>query len=209
MQYEAGEHVVIRDIRGGIVHFAWPLTVVEDGERGLLVAQVPGAIGMVPRGYPDNPGVLFDELASGQPTLVELTWKHNLTLGVAVPDQWWGARLFWNSATGDFLGYYVDIARPIVRNGSCIDTLDLALDIVVTPDGSWRWKDEDHLPQLRTLGWIDDAVEEQMEIAKAAAVAAIGARRYPFDDSLLHLRPSVGAAPAVLPADWQTRPQRV
>jgi hypothetical protein len=187
--YAAGDVVVLRDVRGGVPYFEWPVTVVEDGERGLLVSQVPGAIGRVPRGYPDDLAVLLEQLASGAPERVELAWRGTRTLGVLTPDQWWAARLFWSGDGARFLGYYVDFVRPIERDGNHVNTLDLALDIVIAPDMTWQWKDEDHLPIMRDLGWLDAATEDAMEDAKQDVLAAIEQRRYPFDGSLLSLCP--------------------
>ena len=59
----------------------------------------------------------------------------------------------------------VDFVRPIERDGTFVNTLDLALDITISPDMSWRWKDEAHLPIMRELGWLDAETEEAMEHA--------------------------------------------
>ena len=42
-------------------------------------------------------------------------------------------------------GWYVNLEEPWRASSLGWDTRDLALDIVVSRDGSWRWKDEDHL----------------------------------------------------------------
>jgi hypothetical protein len=189
MGYAVGQQVVLRDIRDGVPYFEWPVSVVEDGDRGLLVSQVPGTVGLVPRGYPDDLVVLLEQLASGAPERVELAWRGTRTVGILQPDQWWAARLFWNADGSQFLGYYVDFVRPIEREGTFVNTLDLALDITISPDMSWRWKDEAHLPIMRELGWLDAETEEAMEHAKREVLDAISARSYPFDGSLLSLCP--------------------
>jgi len=187
--YAAGQKIILRDIRDGVPLFEWPVTVVEDGDRGLLVSQVPGTVGVVPRGYPDDLALLVEQLQSDAPERVELAWRGTRTLGVLQPDQWWAARLFWTGEGKRFLGYYVDFVRPIERDGTFVNTLDLALDIVIAPDMSWQWKDEAHLPIMREFGWLDDATEAAMEDAKRDVLAAIESRRYPFDGSLLSLCP--------------------
>ena len=189
MGYGAGDRIVLRDVRNGVTYFEWPVTVVEDGARGLLVSQVPGTVGRVPRGYPGNLDALLEQLASSEPERVDLAWRHTRSVGVLQPDQWWSVRLFWNEDGSRFLGYYVDFVRPIERDGDFVNTLDLALDITVAPDMSWQWKDEDHVPLLRALGWLEAADEDGIAGAKDEVVAAIEARRYPFDGSLLSLCP--------------------
>jgi hypothetical protein len=189
MGYAAGDQVILRDIRNGVTYFEWPVTVVEDADRGLLVSQVPGTIGRVPRGYPEDLPALLEQLASATPERVELAWRSTRTLAVLQPDQWWSVRLFWTAESSRFLGYYVDFVRPIERDGDFVNTLDLALDITVAPDMSWQWKDEDHVPLLRDIGWLEAADEDGIAHAKDDVVAAIEGRRYPFDDSLLSLCP--------------------
>ena len=205
MRYAAGQDVVIRDVHRGAILFAWPMTVVEDGDRGLVVSGVPGAIGKVTRGYPNDPAVLWDELLSGRPALVDLAWSMTTTLGVYWPDAWWSTRLMWEATSGSLLCYYVDFRRPIRRNGTCVDTLDLCLDIVVDPDGSWTWKDEEQLPLIRSAGWFGADEETDLAEARTAAVAAIEERAFPFDGSLLSMQPAQVTAPAVLPEDWDAR----
>lgn len=205
MGYSRGQDVAIRDIHGGAILFAWPMTVVEDGGRGLLVSEVPGAIGKVTRGYPNDPAVLLDELFSGRPALVDLAWTMTTTLGVYWPDVWWSTRLMWDATSGALLCYYVDFRRPIRRNGSCVDTLDLGLDIVVAPDGSWTWKDEEQLPLIRSAGWFGADEETDLTNAREDAVAAIERQAFPFDGSLLSMQPGTDLVPAVLPDDWDAR----
>lgn len=201
MAYKPGDVVILRDVAAGAILFAWPLRVVGDSARGLLLSQRPGVIGKVTRGYPNDHATLLNEIASTRPTLVDLAWSSTVTLGIFTSEQWWSTRLMWDAATGDFLCYYVDFRRPIRRIGACVDTLDLGLDIVVTPDGHWQWKDEDHMPLIRAAGWLDGDGEAELEAAKADAVTSIEKRSFPFDDSLLTWRPDSGALHE-LPEGW-------
>jgi hypothetical protein len=200
MTYAPADEIVIRDIRDGVALWEWPVTVVEDGARGLLVWQVPGAVGRVPRGYPDDVAELRKQTLSSAPDRVALRWRGTRTLGIMLADQWWTTRLFWNEDGSQFLGYYVDFIRPIARDGRFVDTLDLELDITIAPNLTWRWKDEDHLADLWERGWLDDEAEAAMEIAKVDALDALANRRYPFDGSLLNLCPPTSLTPARLPS---------
>ena len=205
MRYTAGETIVVRDIVDGVVLFAWPFRVVEDDRRGLLAAQAPGSIGKVTRGYPSEPAVLLEQLLSGSPALDDLVWSRTLTLGVFQPDQWWSTRLMWDAESGDLSCYYVDFLRPIARRGRCLDKLDLGLDLIALGDGMWSWKDEDHLALVRNAGWLDSASEHHLDQARQQVVAAVEDAAFPFDASLLTLRPSP-TDPPQLPADWDARP---
>ena len=154
MSYRAGETVVIRDVHAGAIFCAWPLHVLEDGASGLLTVQVPRAVGKVVKGYPSDRSLFLSEIASGRPTLVDLAWSSVSRVGVITPATWWCTWLMWDATSGDFLRYYVDFLRPVVRRGHLLDTLDLGLDVVVAPDGNWSWKDLDDVPLLQERGWL-------------------------------------------------------
>ena len=73
--------------------------------------------------------------------------------------------LFWDEATDEFVGWYVNLQKPLERSPLGFDTLDQALDVWIDPDGSWRWKDEDDLAACVVLGLFspDEAVEIRAE----------------------------------------------
>ncbi len=158
MSYRAGETVVIRDVHEGAIFCAWPLHVLEDGASGLITVQVPGAIGKVVKGYPSDRSRFLSEVASGKPTLVDKAWSSVSRVGVITPATWWCTWLMWDATTGDFLRYYVDFLRPVVRRRHLLDTLDLGLDVVVVPDGTWSWKDLDDVALLQERGWLGQEI---------------------------------------------------
>ena len=51
-----------------------------------------------------------------------------------------------------FRCWYVQLQSPILRRPNAIETLDYALDVVVDPDGTWHWKDEDDFAEAQCLG---------------------------------------------------------
>ena len=56
----------------------------------------------------------------------------------------------WHFWTGDdraFSAWYVNSKRPYELTSIGFDTQDFELDLVVSPDGSWRLKDDDLLDQ--------------------------------------------------------------
>jgi predicted RNA-binding protein associated with RNAse of E/G family len=80
-----------------------------------------------------------------------------------------------------FSGWYVNLEAPFVRTEIGVDTSDNALDVVVAPDLSWRWKDEDTMQ-----AWIDIGVFTPEEVERfyeegRDAIAAVEARLFPFD----------------------------
>jgi hypothetical protein len=83
---------------------------------------------------------------------------------------WCGAldRSLWDAATGEFLCCYVNLQEPLRPSPVGFDTRDQALDLVIDPDGSWRWKDEDHFAQAVERG--------RFTADEAAAIRAEGER---------------------------------
>jgi predicted RNA-binding protein associated with RNAse of E/G family len=75
--------------------------------------------------------------------------------------------LLWTEAW-DLRCWYVQLQEPIVERDAAIETTDHALDVLVHPDGTWQWKDEDDWAEAITLGAFDEA--------KAAAIRAEGER---------------------------------
>ena len=186
--------MLLRSIYRGNVRWCWPHHYVgewngrsglycQPGSRGKLMKRVAGK-GYLERWITDAPA--FDHvwdtmhvlrfMRAGDAHTVELSWD-----------------LRW-----EFLGWYVNLQAPLVIRGDRFDTTDWALDIVVAPDGTWRWKDEDDFAQAIELGVFADGVV-------AAAVRSEGERviaEKPWPTGWEDWRPDAGWAPLPLPEDW-------
>lgn len=57
---------------------------------------------------------------------------------------------------GEFLGWYVDFVRPPSIRPDRIVTMDLVLDALVTPDGTWTWKDRDDFDEALRRGLVTE-----------------------------------------------------
>jgi Protein of unknown function (DUF402) len=65
---------------------------------------------------------------------------------------------------GEFAYWYVNFERESVRRGACFDLVDEKLDLIVTPDGAVRVKDEDELTEAARRGYLDELeVRAEME----------------------------------------------
>jgi hypothetical protein len=90
--------------------------------------------------------------------------------------------------------WYVNFERPLERTELGVDTFDWKLDLIVHPDGSYRWKDEDELEQAAALGLLDaDEVR-----AEAADVLA----EWPFPTGWEDWRPDPAWPAPQLPKGW-------
>jgi hypothetical protein len=104
---------------------------------------------------------------------------------------WW----FFDGA--DFSGWYVNLearSRFWHLGGSAglagVDVVDHELDIVVAPDRSWQWKDEDDLAAVTGLaGYWDADRSAEIRAEGHRVLAEVQAARYPFDGSWCDFRP--------------------
>ena len=86
--------------------------------------------------------------------------------------------------------WYIDFIRPCRRTPDGIDTLDLLVDLVVTPDlSACRWKDEDEYAQGRRLGVITDALHRGVEAARQHVISLVESRQGPFAEGWSSWRP--------------------
>ena len=179
----------MRFFHAGVVAFAWPVEPVASGTDATVVGLTAGSVGLVPIGYPGDSGLLDEQALRGEFDHVPRTWESTNCLHVFQPNQWWGTRLMWDAATGEFLCWYVDFLTPVQVHGSFVDSRDLSLDIVVLPDGTIIWKDEDRYAHKIDIGLINDNERAHVEVARDHAVAAIEDHRFPFDGSHLDWQP--------------------
>ena len=111
--------------------------------------------------------------------------------------------LFFDRA-GAFRSWYVNLERPVVRWPGGVDTIDYDLDIVVAPDRTWRWKDEEefaaHLAHPDVY-WCED--ESAVWADGHRVVKLIEAGAYPLDGSWTGYAPDPAwPVPAELPRAW-------
>jgi len=110
---------------------------------------------------------------------------------------------------GRFTHWYANLEVPAVawRDGDLagLDTVDWDLDVVIQPDRSWNWKDEEEFAErLRTPEhyWVDD--EQRVRAAGQEVIKLAEAGDFPFDGTWTDFSPDPGWTPIVadLPADW-------
>jgi uncharacterized protein len=112
---------------------------------------------------------------------------------VARPGRAHSIYLFWDDDRA-LSHWYVNFERPLKRTPIGLDTFDEKLDLIVRPDGSFEWKDEDELEQAAALGLLDaDAVR-----AEAARVL----EEWPFPTGWEDWRPDPSWPIPQLPEGW-------
>src|SRR5215471_11305977 len=119
--------------------------VVKDSPGEIVLSFLPGAETMVEKSYTgeEKTGKRRWDFKNYDWELAKFSWHTNRVLAITELDKYYSIMLFWNQASDEFLGYYVNFQLPFRRNNCGIDTLDLDLDIDIEPDLTYRWKDED------------------------------------------------------------------
>lgn len=183
--WASGEHITLRYVghsdssvpqRPGVL-MGFPYVVAED-RADLLALWMP--VGTALRRI---------DLADRSRAIPDEPWRLSV-LRLMQPGKPYSIWQFWSAPPEHrFLGWYVNLEAPYARTAIGVDTTDDVLDVVVSADLTWRWKDEQHVEQ-----WIAAGVYTAEEFARIydngrQAIADVEARRFPFDGSLLDWRP--------------------
>jgi predicted RNA-binding protein associated with RNAse of E/G family len=178
--------------------------VVKDTLQELVLAVIPGTNCMVEENYPKShkDGKRRWDFKDKDWLLEEFTWHTNRMLTITESEKYYSIMLFWNQARNEFLGYYVNFQLPFQRSHCGINSLDLDLDIVIEPDLSFRWKDEDDYQKAIEQGIIIPEWVQNIENAKPEIMERLEKRQYPFDGSWLGWEPDPTWSPPTLPENW-------
>jgi hypothetical protein len=199
-----------RNVRRGRLGWVRPGRVVSDDDRGLLiwvarrspVANEVAADGRPMRAMPFREWITLDyRLQPGSwdgPGVLKF-----LPAGAAY-SVWW----FRDRRHDGFTGWYVNLEEPARRwdDGvvAGVDIVDQDLDVVVRPDRSWRWKDEDELTERLAFPqhyWVADEAAVRAEGERVVKLVEAGV--FPFDGTWCDFRPDPAwPVPAELPPGW-------
>jgi predicted RNA-binding protein associated with RNAse of E/G family len=64
------------------------------------------------------------------------------------PDRWYNVLAVYDAESGDFKGWYCNITRPAQVETGHVYYEDLALDLIVLPNGDWLLLDEEQFIEL-------------------------------------------------------------
>jgi hypothetical protein len=190
VRWQPGEEVVWRETWRGRTYSALPVRVVKDDEREIAVYLAEGTeFSFSPDGWP---------FEGQHPYAGRGGWEGH---GVLVLHRYGTAHAVWHFWSGPerrFVGWYVNLQAPFVRDGTAFDTNDHELDIWVEPDGSWRWKDEEKMEDWVRQGRFtpDDVAAIRREGERVLA-------EWPFPTGWEEWSPDPSWAVPRLPTDWE------
>lgn len=146
------------------------------------------------------------DMAAWSREIPDEPWRLQV-LRIMQPGKSYSVWQFWSAPPEHrFLGWYVNLEAPFARTPIGVDTTDDVLDVVVSPDHAWRWKDEHQVQQ-----WIDIGVYSAEEFEAIydhgrQAIADVEARRFPFDGALVDWRPEAHWAVPTIHPEWDRIP---
>jgi len=155
------ELIRVREVLHGAEWCSWDeLLLSEDvTEAGTVLATV----------QPEGARLSFPDHPVPHPWSHVDAWRGTTVLKLRRTGDWYSVWKFFDSA-GRFTSWYVNFETPCVRTADGVDVNDLQLDIVIDPDGSWRWKDVQDLAPSLASGRITRA--ELFAVLDAAAEVA-------------------------------------
>jgi hypothetical protein len=200
-RWNLGDVIVLREVYRGRTWAMRPVRVVEDTDHRVVVYHAPGTVWQRPV------SAIGEPLRLQQPdwALEDTEWWGNAALRIFNERRPHSVLLWWDPTTWEFLGWYINLEQPMRRTSIGFDSLDQVLDIVVQPNRTWNWKDEDELALAITGGVISASEAEAIRAEGERAIANLEAMVTPFDDEWIAWRPSAAWQPLAAPADWDSR----
>lgn len=193
-----GNPVVLREIWRGKVWSGRPCTVVEDTPSRLVLYSGAGVRWMMPC---DPAGVRL-RIPEDEWVLREGVWTLEV-LRIVTPGSRHSVLLIWTAGFREFLLWYVNLEDPFVRTAVGFDYKDRLLDIEIAPDLSqWSWKDEDELEEALARGVLTSQEAQVIRAEGEEVIAALDARRPPFDERWDLWRPNRGWRNPGFPDGW-------
>ena len=197
MHVAAPRSILFRSVFRGRVIYATPAWLLEEAADHVVIGLVAGS---ETAQLADGRSVQLERLANGTERLEPTPWHTTHCVWLMPFDVAYAIGHFWNAATGEFLGHYVNLQAPLRRTTLGFDAMDHVLDIVVDADGRWHWKDEDELAEAVRLGIFstDEAIviraEGERVVAQLDDLLPTGWETWWPDPTWHTLR---------LPADWR------
>ena len=202
--WQPGDVIAWRGIYRQRVWHVQPTIVVKDSPKEIVLTLLPGTECIAPEGYlqgkqSDKRRWNFKDKYWEWETY---DWRINRLLILLEPDKFYSTMYFWNHVTNEFLCYYINFQVPYERGIRSVDTLDLDLDLIINPDFSFAWKDEDDY--LKAIGHeiISPEWVKSIEGAKHDVFDRLDRRQYPFDGAWLNWMPDPNWTPPKLPKNW-------
>lgn len=193
-RWQPGERIVRRELCLGRPWLGQAAIIVADTDD-LLALYIAGDSELA---YPDG-----DWPGGRHPWHGKDRWRGHGVLQLQRPGEAHAVWLFWQGPERSLRCWYVNLQAPFRRTAGGIDTEDHELDIVIEPDGAWRFKDDEWLDEWVRLGRWTEAEVAAIRAEGARVAADLEAGRRWWDEHWAGWRPDPEWCGGDLPADWE------
>ena len=202
-----GDVVALRFIRNRPADSIVPVRVVADDPSHVALYLQPGSPrlihatadgGALPRSIPF---LERERLIGG---LRDYVWTDRHVLMLQEPGRMSSIWYWWSEESWEFIGAYVNLQLPLVRTPVGFDTADYLLDVVIHPDMTWEWKDEDELAAAVAAGIVGPELARALRSEGERTIADLEVRRWPFDADFTAWRPDPAWTVPAMPVGWDT-----
>jgi hypothetical protein len=204
-----GETVVVQEIWKDAVWAARPMTVVQDEEDLVALWFPKGTRWKAPIPPPEWPreesrgARLATCLERREWVFTDSEWDVS-TLVLMRPGDWHAVWVSWLDGNQHW-GWYVNLQEPFRRTDKGYETMDLALDVIIELDRTWRWKDEDELALFVERGVIGEEVATRIRDEGLRVARRAERNEWPFDAPWPDWRPDRSWRAPQLPEGWSER----
>lgn len=126
------------------------------------------------------------------------SWQGYANLRLVDEVNWSSVWWFFNT-DGTFRNWYVNLEIPLGRGPAHVDRVDGVLDVVVYPDLTWKWKDEDEAEEAVSAGLFTPEDMERLRAEGKRMIALAEQGAYPFDGTWCDFVPPPGWPAPQLP----------
>lgn len=208
LRWSPGDVIVVQEVFADRLWAARPVVVVHDGDNGLVLWCPKGTRRKVPATPPSRPEAdtrgerLARCLARGDWLFTDSLWDVS-TLWLLREGDWHAVWLSFLDG-GEHWGWYINFQEPYRRTERGIQTMDLALDVIVEPDrSSWRWKDEDEFELFIERGLIGPQVAQRVRDEAELILRRVERDEPPFNSEWPHWTPDASWPTPELPDNWR------
>ncbi|GIH09106.1 hypothetical protein Rhe02_71730 [Rhizocola hellebori] len=211
--FTPGEIVYLRHLQHQTIAGLFPMRAIQHDAEGLLMFGAEGDhfwFPLMPDGREIRQTPLAEWVRAEKPLGVTVRNHSLLSWHPAGAD--WSLRFFFRG--GRFTSWYANLELPVAlwrdTELAGADTVDWDLDVVIRPDRSWRWKDEEEFAARLTEPehyWVGS--EQRVRDAGRQVIKLAEAGVFPFDGTWCDFQPSPHwepLVPAQPPRGWDRPP---
>lgn len=206
MSWSPGDTVVVQEVWHDYVWAARPMIVARDDGDFVALWFPKGTRWKAPTSPPTRPRAdargqrLASCLSLRDWVFVDAAWDVS-TLVLMRAGDWHALWVSWLDH-GEHWGWYVNLQEPYRRTAKGFETMDLALDVVIDPDRTWHWKDEEELEAFVSEGVFDGVLAERIRDEGLLVAHRAERNEPPFSDPWPSWRPDPMWRMPELPEGW-------